>query len=191
MLDGRYPDTGQRKMFQIALRHGVPAGLFITLTMIVGHHVTGSENANSGQVFGYLVMLVALSVVFVAVKRYRDEKLGGVIGFGRAFLIGICISAMAATVYVSVWEIYHASTDFSFYDNYIAAELADAETAGTSGAELEAMAAEFGEMRSRLNNPLFRIAIALLEIFPVGILVSLIAAAVLRDPRVLPAQTRR
>ena len=56
--------------------------------------------------FGYLVMLVALSLIFVGVKRYRDSQCGGVINFGPAFVLGLAIAAVAALVYALVWESY-------------------------------------------------------------------------------------
>jgi hypothetical protein len=37
-------------------------------------------------------------------------------------------------------------------------------------------------------NPLFRLPMTFAEIFPVGVLVSLVSAAILRNPRVLPAR---
>ena len=45
-------------------------------------------------VLTYLVMLVALSMVFVGIKQYRDQALGGVIKFGPALLVGLGISAV-------------------------------------------------------------------------------------------------
>jgi hypothetical protein len=36
-------------------------------------------------------------------------------------------------------------------------------------------------------NPLFRLPMTFIEIFPVGMLVSLVSALVLRNPRALPA----
>ena len=36
-------------------------------------------------------------------------------------------------------------------------------------------------------NPLFRLPMTFAEIFPVGVLVSLVSALVLRNPRALPA----
>jgi hypothetical protein len=38
------------------------------------------------------------------------------------------------------------------------------------------------------RNPLIRMPMTFLEIFPVGLLISLISAAVLKNPRVLPAK---
>ena len=40
-------------------------------------------------------MIVALSVIFLGVKRYRDQELGGVIRFGTAFMLGLGIAAVA------------------------------------------------------------------------------------------------
>jgi hypothetical protein len=37
-------------------------------------------------------------------------------------------------------------------------------------------------------DPLFRMPMTFMEIFPVGLLISLISAAVLRNPKVLPAR---
>ncbi len=42
--------------------------------------------------------------------------------------------------------------------------------------------------KAQYANPLFRLPMTFIEIFPVGVLVSLISAAILRNPRVLPAR---
>ena len=42
-------------------------------------------------------------------------------------------------------------------------------------------------MKIQYADPLFRLPITFLEIFPVGLLISLISAAILRNPGVLPA----
>jgi hypothetical protein len=42
-------------------------------------------------------------------------------------------------------------------------------------------------MRTQYANPLFRVPMTFLEIFPVGLLVALVSALLLRNPKVLPA----
>jgi hypothetical protein len=44
------------------------------------------------------------------------------------------------------------------------------------------------EFAVQYADPLYRLPVTFIEIFPVGVLVSLISAAVLRNPRVLPAR---
>lgn len=43
-------------------------------------------------------------------------------------------------------------------------------------------------MKERYANPLFRMAMTASEILPVGVVISLISAAILRNPAVLPAR---
>ena len=65
-----------------ALTYGLLSGFVIIVTMIAGIALSGSGSFFSSEWFGYLVMLVALTFIFVGVKRYRDVERGGVIKFG-------------------------------------------------------------------------------------------------------------
>jgi len=170
-----------------ALLYGFLSGLVIILTMITGIVFSGRESFFSSEWFGYLVMLVALTFIFVGVKRYRDIERGGVIKFGIAFAMGLAIAAAAGVAYVGVWEIYLAMTDYKFMDQYIAGIMRAKQAAGVSGAALAAEMATLESMRNNYANPLFRIPMTFMEIFPVGFLVSLVSALLLRNPRVLPA----
>jgi len=101
--------------------------------------------------------------------------------------MGLAIAAAAGVAYVGVWEIYLAMTDYKFMDQYIAGIMRAKQAAGISGAALAAEMAKLESMRANYANPLFRIPMTFMEIFPVGFLVSLVSALLLRNPRVLPA----
>jgi hypothetical protein len=169
-------------MKRTILLYGGASGAFIIGTAILSLALSGAESTHLSALewLGYLVMILALSVIFVGIKRYRDEERGGVIRFGQAFLVGLGITAVASVIYVIGWEINLALTDYAFMDQYAASLIEAKAAAGANAAELEALVAEMARTKEQYANPLFRVPITLLEIFPVGLLVSLIAAAVLR-----------
>lgn len=170
-----------------ALTYGLLSGFVIIVTMIAGIALSDSRSFFSSEWFGYLVMLVALTFIFVGVKRYRDVERGGVIRFGPAFAMGLGIAAAAGVAYVTVWEVYLAMTDYKFMDQYIAGIMRARQAAGASAAVMAEEMAKLESMRVNYANPLFRIPMTFLEIFPVGLLVSLVSALLLRNPKVLPA----
>lgn len=139
--------------------------------------------------FGYLVMLVALSLIFVGVKRYRDVECGGVVSFGRAFLIGIGIALVAAVIYALGWELYLAVSGKDFMAEYTASILDRMRVDGATPAAIAAKTAEMRAMAEAYRNPLFRLPMTFVEIFPVGLVVTLVSAALLRNPRLLPARS--
>jgi hypothetical protein len=132
-------------------------------------------------------MLIALSMIFVGIKRYRDQHLGGVIRFGTAVALGLGIAAVAAIIYVGVWEIYLAMTDYAFMEQYAQGVIDEKTADGVSGAELQATIDSMETMQRQYANPLFRLPMTFLEIFPVGVLITLISAAILRKSEALPA----
>ncbi len=137
--------------------------------------------------FGYLVMLVALSMIFVGLKRYRDVECGGVIRFGRAFGLGLGIAVVAGLIYVIGWELYTALSGWDFMADYTAHIFQQMRADGASPAAIQAKQEEMRQMAEMYGNPLFRVPMIFAEIFPVGLIVALVSAALLRNPRLLPA----
>jgi hypothetical protein len=179
------------KIMKYAIVYGLLSGLVVAGVIVAGLAVGGHDSGVFGTLwFGYLVMLVALTFIFVGVKRYRDVERGGVIRFLPAFFMGLAIAVCAGITYACVWEIYLASTGYRFMDEYIAAIIRHRQAEGASAADLARVAAEMEPMRTSYANPLFRFPMTFLEIFPVGLIVALISAALLRNPRLLPARAQ-
>ena len=151
---------GMTSLFATVLSHAVPNGL--------------------GMAIGYLSMLIALSAIVVAVKQERDRA--GAIGFWRAFGMGLAITLIASVIYALCWE--GALRTMGGPDGFIDGYLAGLRRHGASAADL----AQVEAMRVNYRNPLFRLPMTMTEIAPVGVLVSFIAAIVLRNPRILPAR---
>ncbi len=170
-----------------ALTYGLLSGLVIIATMLSGIVLGGQDSLFSSMWFGYLVMLVALTFIFVGVKRYRDIDHGGVIKFVPAFVLGLAIAAVGGLAYIIVWEAYLALTDYRYMDDYVAGILRAREAAGASAAAIAREAASLESMRVSYRNPLLRVPMTFLEIFPVGLLVALFSALLLRNPKLLPA----
>ncbi|PHS20783.1 MAG: DUF4199 domain-containing protein, partial [Robiginitomaculum sp.] len=55
----------------------------ITGAVIIGSMLLGILNVSGfSQWLGYLIIVVAMTMIFIGVKRYRDQERGGVISFG-------------------------------------------------------------------------------------------------------------
>jgi len=177
-------------MTRIILTYGLISGL-VVIAGIIGTILTSSDGSHGNVWLGYLIMLVALSSILVGVKQYRDQALGGVIRFRTAFLLGLGIAVVAALAYAAVWEAYLAATNYTFMDRYVAETLEAKRAAGLTGAAYEKTARELEAIRLQYKNPFLRVPMTLTEIFPVGLLIALVSAALLRNPRFLPARSAR
>ena len=95
---------------------------------------------------------------------------------------------IAAVCYAASWEIYYPSIGDEFMQKYTAQYVDKLRASGASAEEVEKTEkdmAKFGEM---YKNPLVRFPMSMLEILPVGIIVTLISAGLLRRREVLSAQ---
>ena len=66
-------------MQRIIFTFGAISGAVCFAVFVTGATMAiNSNSAEASGVLGYLIMLVALSVIFVGIKRYRDRELGEV-----------------------------------------------------------------------------------------------------------------
>ena len=177
-------------MLRIILIYGIVGGLIVAVPMAVSMSTTTAGTVpENAALYGYLSMLLAFTMVFVGIKHYRDKVLGGVIRFVPALGVGLGISAVASLFWVVGWEITLA-TGFDFGSAYSDSVVEAARARGAPPAELEAIRAEAADFLRLYANPLFRLPITFVEMFPIGVLISVISAALLRNSRFLPARGR-
>lgn len=133
-----------------------------------------------GETLGYTAMIIALSTVFFGVKSYRDNELGGSITFKEAFIKGIIIVSVATLIYIVGWEIYYPNFQADFGEKYSAHLMAELQSQGLTADEIAAEKANMDDWMDKYQNPLYRIPITFLEIFPVGLIITFISSLILK-----------
>lgn len=174
-------------MGRIITVYGVISGIIVIVGMYTSMAVV-SDHGTMGMVAGYLSMLVALSFVFVGVKRYRDVDLGGVITFRKALLVGFGIAVISSLFYVLSWEIYNWQTGGAFMAEYVAQSIENMRAAGKSATEIAQFSEEMRGFAEQYKNPAFRMAMTFMEISPVALLMPIISATLLRKSSFMPAK---
>ena len=176
-------------MLRMIVRFGVIAGLIVGVPMFIFTDFGRNAGLEKyGYLIGYTTMLIALSTIFIAIKKHRDTALGGVIGFWPALGIGLGISFVAGIFYVLAWEAVLDVCHFDFANIYAQSMIDAAKAKGLTGDALAKAVTEAEQFKTTNNNPFYRLPETFAEIFPVGVLVSLISAALLRNSRFLAAR---
>ncbi|MGB7207697.1 MAG: DUF4199 domain-containing protein [Pyrinomonadaceae bacterium] len=175
-------------MRKVVITYGLISGAIITCLFLLSMYLwsKGIINFDNGEYFGYGSMLVALSMVFFGIKSFRDNQNGKSIGFWKGAQVGILISLLASLVYAAGWEVYmQANPENTFFDKYTDHYIGKLKEKGTPQEEIDKTVTEMAAMKEMYNNPIIRFGMTLMEILPVGIIVTLLSAAILRKKEVL------
>jgi hypothetical protein len=169
-------------MRKIVLTTGLVSGGFLAAMMVVmiPLYMSGRVSFERGELVGFSTMILAFLAVFIGIRSYREEVGGGAISFGRAFQVGISITLVACAMYVVCWQVVYWGFFPDFLDKYQAHAVAKARAAGESLAAITKMENDMAGFARLYANPFFNIAVTFLEVFPIGLIVTLISAAILR-----------
>ena len=168
-------------MKKLVLVYGIISGLIVAgmMAFSTGYYCAKGD-FEGGMIYGYSAMIISFSMIFVGVRSFRDKHNAGVINFGKAFKIGFLISLIASTIYVIGWLINYYFFIPDFMDKYAAAMITKAKASGVSADELAKKTADMTQMKEWYKNPLFVILMTYVEILPVGVVVALISALILK-----------
>jgi hypothetical protein len=169
-------------MKKIVLRYGLVAGAIqvAMMAVMVPLWKRGSVGFDQSEVIGFSSMVLSFLLVFFGIRSYRDNAAGGTIGFGKAVQVGLLITLITCAMYVVTWEITYFNFYPDFLDQYSAHVLAEMRADGESEAAIREKATQMASMAKYYDNPLVNSAITFMEIFPVGLIVTLVSAGILR-----------
>jgi hypothetical protein len=175
-------------MARIILIFGLISGAIAAALMwlLVTVVRTDAIDFDRAMLWGYATMIIALSLVFFGIKSYRDNN-GGHITFFKGLQVGLLISLISAICYAGSWELYYPTGGQDFLKKYSAFYLEKMKASGASEAEVEKARVEGEQFMELYKNFFVRFGMTIMEILPVGIIVTLISAALLRRRELLPA----
>ncbi len=167
-------------MNKFVLTFGLLAGLILSVLMGGSLLLANRLGPRHSMALGYTIMVASFLLVYFGIRSYRDNALAGGISFGRAFACGILITFIASVCYVAMWEVLYFKFMPHFMDSYFAAQIAHARSTGRDPAAVGAQVTAIQHSQQLYQNPLVNMAYTFMEPLPVGLLITLLSAAVLR-----------
>ena len=174
----------KKNVLVFGLISGLVVSTLMAISMVTMYNNPDAGHGGGSMIIGYLSMLVAFSLIFVAVKNYRDKQNGGVISFGKAFKIGLLIALIGSTMYVIMWALLYNFYMPDFMDRYCAQMIENAK-ATSSPAKIQELTEQMNTQKEMYKNPLFFVLFTYFEILPVGLLVSLVTALILKRKKAI------
>jgi hypothetical protein len=171
------------------LIYGLIAGAIVSGMMLITlpMYNSGALNHENGELTGYTTMVIALSVIFFGVKSYRDKQPTGNITFWKGVQIGLLITLVAGLMYAITWEYLWPRIGNEYMQKFTEQYIANLKAEGLTDAEVTKERDEMTGFMELYKNPLVRIPVTLMEILPVGVIITLITAALMRRKEFLPA----
>jgi hypothetical protein len=170
-------------MKRTILIFGLISGAISSLMMVSTIPFLHKIGTAKGAIVGYTAIVLSFMLVFFGIRSYRENVGNGEITFGRAFLVGIGITLISCAFYVATWEIIYFKFMPHFMDNYGSHTIEKLRAAGATAEVIQAKINEFNQLKENYKNPLYNSALSFLEPFPVGLLITLTSAGILRKKR--------
>ncbi|MCF8321086.1 MAG: DUF4199 domain-containing protein [Flavobacterium sp.] len=160
-------------MKKIIYRNGLLGGLLVSTNMIITTvFMKANPGAEPNMVLGFSSMFFSFLFVIIGIKQQESFK-DSENSFWNSFKIGLYISAIISTIYVLVWLVIYYNFYPEFMENYSNIVLKN-----TKPDELAAKTLEMEQMKEAYKNPMFVVLYTYFEVFPLGILVSLITPTI-------------
>jgi len=164
-----------------------PRGFVLALILfIIGFLVGKGLSLGTQEIIGYLSIFVSLSLVYFAIRHYRDEVNGGKVSLGRGLIVGLLISAFVSLGIAVADAVYTTVINPDFMTEYTAVTLEKME-AELSPAEFEVKKAEVLQQMETFGSPFMLALIMFVTVMIVGFIVSLLSALVLSRKRAIVA----
>ena len=169
---------------------GLISGAISSLMMVATVPFADRIGFDKGAVIGYTAIVLSFLLVFFGIRSYRDNVGNGQITFTKGFAVGISITLISCICYVVTWEVLYFHFLPGFMDKYGAHMIEKLKASGAGPAAMQAQLRQVEKYKEMYDNPLLNAAMTFIEPFPIGLVITLISAAVLRrKPQSQPASS--
>jgi hypothetical protein len=175
-----FTEGALNSMKKTVLTFGLISGAISAAMMLVTTPFVDKIGWDKSEILGYTTIVLSALMVFFGVRSYRENVAGGRLTFGRGFAVGILITLISSACYVGAWEIVYYKFMPDFSDKYAAHLVDRAKASGASQQKIDETQRKANEFKQMYSNPAANIAVTFMEVFPIGLVVTLLSAGILR-----------
>ncbi len=159
----------------IIIKNGILGGIIVSIVMaFTTFYMKQNPNSEPSSFLAFLTLSIAYSFVILSIFQTKKSN-SGTITFSKAFLAGFYTLSIISIIYVIVWLIIY----YNFFPNFIE-QYAEMAMKNAKPEDLPKLKEDFEFYKKMYETPFGIIAMTLMEIFPLGIIVSLISALILK-----------
>jgi hypothetical protein len=162
------------------LTFGLISGAISSLMMVATVPFADRIGFDKAEVVGYTTIVLSFLLVFFGIRSCRDNPGNGQITFTKAFAVGISITLISCICYVVTWEVLYFNFLHGFMDKYGAYMVEKLKASGAGPAAIQAQIQQIKKYKEMYDNPFLNAVMTFIEPFPIGLVITLISAAILR-----------
>jgi hypothetical protein len=167
-------------MKKTVLTFGLISGVVISVLMLSTLPFAHQIGFSRAMIVGYTTMVLSFLLVFFGIRSYRENVGNGRISFGRAMGVGLLIMLISCAFYVITWEFMYFFLMPNFLTEYSAYMVENMRASGASAEQINQQVEQMKQFQVLYSNPFINAAFTLLEPLPVGLVMTLISALILR-----------
>ncbi len=118
-------------------------------------------------------------LIYFGIRSYRDTA-SPVTSLRPRLHLRLLITLITTVFYVAMWEILYFNFMPHFMDSYFAAQIHQVQSSGLDPATAAAKVSAIQHSQQLYQNPFVNMAYTFIEPLPVGVIITLISAAILR-----------
>ena len=174
-------------MKKTVLTFGLISGAVMAAMMLMTLPFVEKIGWEKGAILGYTTIVLSALFIFFGVRSYRENAGGGRLTFGRGFAVGILITLISSACYVGTGKSSITQLMPDFAEKYAAQMVERAKASGASQQKIDEKVRQANEFKQMYKNPVINVAYTFMEIFPIGLVVTLVSAGILRKKAPDPA----
>lgn len=154
-----------------ALMVGIPLATYL----LIGG---GPETFKISEIIGYATIILSLLLIFIAINNYRLLQEDNRVSFGKGFLLGLSISAIAGLMFGIYNWVFVEFMQPDFMDQYYDYYIEQIKQSGKPEAQVTEEVMAFEREKAMFMNTSLQFLIMFLTVFIIGGIVSIFSAAI-------------
>lgn len=171
-------------MYKTAQKYGLIAGVVLSILIGIEFYLfTRRGYYSAGEVAGYLTMIIVMLTVYFSIRHAKSDSGKHPYSYTDGLKAGGLTTLFASGLFAIFSFILYRYLAPDFFEKYFRYQLEQIKNSGKSEAVIQQQLQQMQSMPEFFSSPVFQAFLMFLTTFVIGMIVTFISAAIMRDKK--------